>query len=282
MKTEAIDHPKMGMLCRALSIDDNQAVGIVTRLWGFTKAHAPSGHIGRWPATVIAEACHIALERDTWLLDGLVAARLVDVWPNGIGYIVHDWWDHCEDFVHMRLARRRLWFANGQAPKLTRFPHTPLRDELEHFYNNHAAPPITAQGELFVDAAPIPRKLNQPTRAATPDYQAQFEEFYAAYPIKRDKARAREAWIKRLRPSPELHALILKCVAEYITYTETMRQNKKFAPEYCGPAVWINKCRWEDVNELPEDLARTLDGAQEWNPTEEEIRLALEAERHES
>lgn len=34
--------------------------------------------------------------------------------------MVHDWFDHAEDSVHMKLARQTLFFANGAMPKLTR------------------------------------------------------------------------------------------------------------------------------------------------------------------
>lgn len=263
----------MGILTQHLQIDINQSIGIVTRLWRFTELHAPNGHIGRWPHSVIAEACKIDSAKDTWLMDGLIAAGWVDRWPE-VGEVVHDWWEHCHDYVHSRLARRRQFFCNGQPPKLTRLPHGPLREELEHFYSATTPPPIPGQGELFVDpGAP----LTAPTRSKTPDYARQFDEFWEVYPLKKDKARAREFWIKKLRPSEKKFKLIMQRVQQWTRFTETMLQHERFAPEYCYPSVYLRNERWEDVNELPPDLKAKLEPREVAYPTEDVIDLAREA-----
>ena len=36
--------------------------------------------------------------------------------------VIHDWWDHCEDRVHMKMARARKFFVDSRVPKLARLP----------------------------------------------------------------------------------------------------------------------------------------------------------------
>ena len=50
----------------------------------------------------------------------LRAAGLLDE-MSGCRLYVHDWHEHCEDSVHMRLARRRKRFANGDMPNMRKF-----------------------------------------------------------------------------------------------------------------------------------------------------------------
>jgi hypothetical protein len=68
------------------------------------------------------------------MVAALVKARLVDlVEDQTVRLCVHDWAEHCEDAVHMKLARLRGRFANGEFPKLVRLPKEE-REEAERDY----------------------------------------------------------------------------------------------------------------------------------------------------
>lgn len=110
---------KFLMLQRDLDLEGWQAQGLITAIWRFAKANTPQGDIGRFSNKEIAlgidwrndpEKMIAALVENRWL-DAHEEHRLV----------VHDWHEHCEDTIHVHLARKRLLFADGQVPKLTRF-----------------------------------------------------------------------------------------------------------------------------------------------------------------
>ena len=54
------------------------------------------------------------------MLDALVASRGGSTSTQLHRLVIHDWADHADDAVQMRLARRRQFFACGRAPKLTK------------------------------------------------------------------------------------------------------------------------------------------------------------------
>jgi len=69
--------------------------------------------------------------------------------------VVHDWPDHCEDSVHTKVARRRAFFVDGTAPKLTGL----RRDEkaqLEAFYQATPAQPVATPAQpVATPAQPV-------------------------------------------------------------------------------------------------------------------------------
>jgi hypothetical protein len=74
---------------------------------------------------------------------------------------------------------------------------------------------------------------------------AGFAEFYAAFPKRRDKDKARAAWNK-LNPDPELRATIMAAVDAWSLADDWTKENGKYVPY---PATWLNGRRWND--ELP-------------------------------
>jgi hypothetical protein len=58
---------------------------------------------------------------------------LVDKISDEIIYI-HDWHEHCEDYVHKKLWRRKLRFANGLTPKIRAIDGAD-RAEAQRFYD---------------------------------------------------------------------------------------------------------------------------------------------------
>lgn len=107
--------------------------GLLDTLWEFTGRDAPSGDIGKFTDEEIALAIDYqddakeliaALKRRKWV-DQDEEHRL----------LIHDWPDHCEENVHTKLARERLWFANGSAPRV-RGLHSDERGAAQKFYES--------------------------------------------------------------------------------------------------------------------------------------------------
>ena len=119
MKSQAIHHPKMRALARALNIPHPMAVGIMEMLWHFAVDHAPHGDIGRFPDEEIAEAVGWPRERDPAdLILVLERQRWLDAHPD-CRYIIHDWPQHCADYAHRKVARSCMAFASGDPPNLS-------------------------------------------------------------------------------------------------------------------------------------------------------------------
>lgn len=109
---------KFKQLQRDLGLTRYECKGLLQDLWDFTAANATAGDIGKFSDDEIAHELEWRGEPRE-LLEALVARRWLDVHSEH-RLVVHDWPDHCEDWVHMRLARAVEVFANGTVPKLTK------------------------------------------------------------------------------------------------------------------------------------------------------------------
>lgn len=116
MLDSALTHPKMRRLSRELRIPLPWAVGTMQMLWVFAKEHYPAGDIGRADDIDIEEAVGWPVERSGELIPALIAARWLDT-DEQSRLLVHDWADHCTDFVHLKLFRAGRIFADGTVPK---------------------------------------------------------------------------------------------------------------------------------------------------------------------
>lgn len=103
MKKEALRHPKMLDLASRLEIGRDQAIGKMTLLWDFVQDYAPRGDIGRLPDGAIAMACEWSGDPKP-LIDAMVDAGWLERNAEH-RIIVHDWPDHCERWVHAKLAK---------------------------------------------------------------------------------------------------------------------------------------------------------------------------------
>jgi hypothetical protein len=130
MKREALKHPKMYDLAAKLWCELPAAIGYMTLLLDFAGSTAPQGDIGKWNDEAIARACEwradaaqfVRALRETRWLDDCLERRL----------IVHDWEDHCEEWVRKRLQRSALPYLkpvatasrrrrdNGSPPSVTK------------------------------------------------------------------------------------------------------------------------------------------------------------------
>lgn len=119
MKKEAYRHPKFKRLARALRINLVWAEGLASRLWHITATLTPHGNIGKLSNEDIADELEFDVERADELVAALVDVRLIDE-SDTFRLVVHDWPDHCEESVHLKLARKTEFFADGTRPKYRR------------------------------------------------------------------------------------------------------------------------------------------------------------------
>jgi hypothetical protein len=115
MKRGTPNHPKMIDLAVSLKVALPHAVGIMEMLWHFASVYAPNGSLSRFTPSQIAQAVG-------WTEDPkLLVDALTNRWVDGDMFI-HDWPEHCETSVHMKLARSGEPFACGCTPNQSRLP----------------------------------------------------------------------------------------------------------------------------------------------------------------
>lgn len=109
MKRETLRHPKTFDLAARLNCRRPEALGYLRLLWDFTADVAPRGDVGKHPDGAIAGACDWPGKADEFVA-ALVASRWIDLDPTH-RLLIHDWRDHCERWVKLKLERLGLAFA---------------------------------------------------------------------------------------------------------------------------------------------------------------------------
>lgn len=118
MKREAAGHTKMKRLCRRLDLPLYQGMGILEALWHLTGREAIQGDIGKLSNEDIALGIDWRGSEDV-LVEALVLTNWIDR-DDTHRLLIHDWPEHADDAVQMKLARFRFFFADGTPPKLAR------------------------------------------------------------------------------------------------------------------------------------------------------------------
>lgn len=153
MKREAIGHTKMKRLCRRMDIPVWQAVGLLESLWLTAGRETPRGDIGKLSDEDIALAIDFRGD-ETKMIEDLIACGWIDRHDTE-RLIIHDWFDHADDAVHMRLARTLQFFVDGKAPKITRLAGKE-KDRAHNFYDSCAQ-----NGTSSALPEPVTRASNQ-------------------------------------------------------------------------------------------------------------------------
>jgi len=116
MKSGTPSHPKVRRLARRLGIPRAHAVGLLCWLWDSAERLCPAGDIGRLEDADIAE--EVMWEGDpAALVSALVTEQLFDA-NDTHRLVIHDWAEHCSQFVHRRVARSGKLFADGSPPNI--------------------------------------------------------------------------------------------------------------------------------------------------------------------
>lgn len=122
MKREALTTGlhKLHALAELLEIPFSHAVGLVVLLWKLTEQSTPQGDIGKLSNRAIAHEIDWRGAPDA-LISALLhpSVALLDA-DEEHRLLVHDWPEHCESFVHKKLARAGLRFADGTKPNVNR------------------------------------------------------------------------------------------------------------------------------------------------------------------
>lgn len=100
--------------------------------------------------------------------------------------------------------------------------------------NKHSKRNICANGDLR-KCAPSP---NHETKKA----EDMFKEFLAAYPKKKDKARAKQAFFK-IKNLPDVFPSMMQALEKQKASADWQKDNGQFIPY---AAKWLNNERWED------------------------------------
>jgi len=158
MKREAVSHTKMKRLCRRMDIPVWQGVGLLESLWHLTAREAPDGAIGKLSDEDIALGIDYRGD-EAALIECLVSSGWMDRNPD-FRLVIHDWQDHADDAVHLRLARARAHFSSGRAPNLTRLGGKE-RERAHEFYTACAQNGTTC-------APPEPEPEPEPERMPSP------------------------------------------------------------------------------------------------------------------
>jgi hypothetical protein len=114
---DALDHPKMFALRENLKIDHPTAVGLIESLILITAYLGPKdGGIGGIPNKDIAAKLRWPGDPDA-LIQAMVDAGWLDEHPDPkVRLVIHDWPDHCPEYIHTYLYRNGKLFADGTFP----------------------------------------------------------------------------------------------------------------------------------------------------------------------
>lgn len=116
MKAGTLDKVKCVELQHALGMARWQVCGILQCLWFVTSDNAPQGDIGKFTDDAIADAMGMDRELFSRVLEALIACRWVDRSAKH-RLVIHDWSDHCEQYVKRRLERMKLLFVEAGPPQ---------------------------------------------------------------------------------------------------------------------------------------------------------------------
>lgn len=250
MLKSGLNHPKMARLAELLGEEICTARGIMESIWHMTAELAPRGNIGKFSNEEILAALHWKNKRNPitadQLIESLLSVRFLDPHPDH-RLVCHDWHQHCDDYVHMRLANDTLVFCNGTIPRLRRFA-------------KEKRPEILAR----YDRRPATRELTALT----------FEDFWKAYPRKRHKDRAIAAW-SALGPDDTLARTIIHAVEAQIA-VGMFAADPQFIPY---PQKWLKARAWEDTLEDGLSTETTTPALEDRDPADhpEDIAIAIGA-----
>ncbi len=89
------------------------------------------------------------------------------------------------------------------------------------------------------------KNVNNEKNVNKKKYSEQFLKFYSAYPLKKSKAKAFEAWEKH---RPDIGVCLAAIQSQEIEKS-FLKAEGQFCPEWKYPATWINQQCWEDETE---------------------------------
>lgn len=269
MKRGTTGHWKILNLAMELKIEPYAAVGICCCMWEWVGNSLMTGNIGKADDAMIAHQIGWT-KKPSVLIEALVKCGLLDRHPEH-RLIVHDWSEHADDGVHTWMVRRRLWFADGKAPR-TRHLNSIERKEAEAYYGTATPPPQSKCGENVAtphesrsakadgterygsvrDGLPHSPpegdvETKKPPRTI-PAYTEAFNAFWNRYPTANrvNKKGAFKVWCKEHieREAEPGKPRMLDCVmAGLDKWCQCERWKSGFV---CMPTTFLNQARWSN------------------------------------
>lgn len=103
MKVGTTTHPKFRSLMRRLALPQYAVVGLLESLWTLAGQFADDGDLTRFDAHAVADYAGYDGDAEA-LLTALVECRWLDRIDDRL--LIHDWDDHCPDYVYDRRRKR--------------------------------------------------------------------------------------------------------------------------------------------------------------------------------
>lgn len=100
------------------------------------------------------------------------------------------------------------------------------------------------QGEYY-DKPPF-----SPDDISTKALEHRFDEFWDNYPVKKDKKKARDKWLK-IKPNQNLLEKMLRSIKIQDKEKQDRKQKTGFSPDWKHPTTWLNSESWEDEVYIP-------------------------------
>lgn len=113
MKRGTPEHPKVFLLCDELHCRRPAAIGYLTLLWEFAAKYAKDGNVGRYPDKRV-EAAMDWRGRTGALTQALHRSGWLDA-HEVLGWCIHDWHEHAEEYVLRYLRRLKIPTVTGQS-----------------------------------------------------------------------------------------------------------------------------------------------------------------------
>jgi hypothetical protein len=233
MKHSCPDHPKTKAIAAKLNLRRYQAIGLLESLWQFTAVYAKRGDIGRWTDAEIASA--IDWDRTPQeLIESLLATRFLDACPVN-RLLVHDWKEHADQGVQRSEEVKKLGFASVQLASYSKKLRRRASDRKER---------KGKEGSSLKEGGVGEGNNEPPTLAAL----TAFDAFWAAYPRRIGKIKAREVFAhsvkeleSRLDHPEDPAGWIIEKAAEF--GRSPAGQQGKYTPH---PATWLHHGRYDD------------------------------------
>lgn len=273
MKRGAIDHWKMRRLAKAIGKPPYAALGLMEALTDWAKKYHPNGSLGKCTDAEIEEAVGWDDAEGT-MVPLLIDAGFLENHPEH-RVVIHDWYDHADDSVHMSLARAGERFWCGRAPKLTRLSRAE-RERVEAAYRDERTSEHTdartstrtanarkTHGERTENALPclaLPSPaLPSPPMGNGPSVLA----FWHEYPKHKRKSQGEviAEWSKAIEEGADPTALVSAC-REYAASPLGKSKFAVEAPRWLRDRCWLDdRAAWQDDgSNKPKETAKCYPG----------------------
>jgi hypothetical protein len=223
-------HPKTLDLAERLGIMDCYAVGILETFWQWVANYHPDGDLTGTKMSIFGRGIsYRGNAKKVW--DALVAAGFIDHCEGK--FFVHDWSEHADDSIQLRLARSRSFFADGTMPKLHRISkeeRTQIQQDYEKLVRTGSAP-----RSALKSAPPKPLPKPKPTPESDErafDLDRWIQRLYSAHVKRKDKPLVVEA----------LQGIYERCVARGVD------PERKFAEIEASLVAWNQTPQWREDN----------------------------------